>query len=83
VLAAFTLALSTHPTARRDAGHERDRERHGAGYPGGKPPTFPERAPEGVAVTLWSTALAPGAAYVSRLRRTADGTSNTILRLAR
>jgi len=75
--------FSTHPTVRRDAGHERDRERHGAGYPGGKPPKFPERAPEGVAVTLWSTALAPGAAYVSRLRRTTDGTSNTILRLAR
>jgi len=75
--------FSTHPTVRRDAGHERDRERHGAGYLGGKPPKFPERAPEGVAVTLWSTALAPGAAYVSRLRRTADGTSNTILRLAR
>jgi len=52
-------------------------------YPGGKPPKFPDCVPEGVAVTLWSTPLAPNAAYVSRLRRTADGTSNTILRLAR
>jgi len=75
--------FSVHPVARRDAGHERDRERHGAGYPGGKAPKFPERAPEGVAVTLWSTALAPGAAYVSRQRRAAGVTSNTILRLAR
>ena len=75
--------LRMHPVVRRDAGHERDRERHGAGYPGGKAPKFPERAPEGVSVTLWSTALAPGGAYVSRLRRTAEGTSNAILRLPR
>jgi hypothetical protein len=74
---------SMHPVIRRDAGHERGRERHGAGYPGGKAPKFPERAPEGVGVTLWSTALAPGAAYVSRVRRSAEGTMNTILRLAR
>ena len=75
--------FAMHPVSRRDAGHERGRERHGAGYPGGKAPKFPERAPEGVTVTLWSTALAPGAAYVSRLRRAAEGTSNTILRLGR
>ena len=75
---------STYPTVRRDAGHERDHERHGAGYPGGKAPKFPERAPEGVQVTLWSTALAPGrAAYVSRLGAPPQGTANTILRLAR
>jgi hypothetical protein len=75
--------MSTYPVARRDAGHEPGHERHGAGYPGGKAPKFPERAPEGVSVTLWSTALASGEAFVSRLRRTAEGTSNTILRLAR
>ncbi len=75
--------FAMHAVIRRDAGHERGRERHGAGYPGGKAPKVPERAPEGVAVTLWSTALAPQAAYVSRLRRAADGTGNTILRLAR
>ncbi len=75
--------FSTFPVARRDAGHERDHERHAAGYPGGKPPKFPDRAPEGVVETLWSTALAPHAAYVNRQRRTAQGTSNTILRLAR
>jgi len=75
--------LAMHPVSRRDAGHERGRERHAAGYPGGKAPKFPERAPEGVTVTLWSTALAPTAAYVSRQRRAAEGTTNTILRLAR
>ena len=72
-----------HAVTRRDAVHEPNRERHGAGYRGGKAPKLPERAPEGVAVTLWSTALAPGAAYVSRMRRAPEGTSNTIVRLAR
>jgi len=75
--------FSMHPVVRRDAGHERGRERHGAGYPGGRSPKFPERAREGVSVTLWSTALAPDRAYVSRLRRAAEGTSSTILRLRR
>ncbi len=75
--------FSMHPVARRDAGHEPGHERHGAGYPGGKAPKLPERAPLGVSEMLWSTALAPGAAYVSRLRRAPDGTTNTILRLAR
>ncbi|HEV2777560.1 MAG TPA: hypothetical protein VGV90_18360 [Solirubrobacteraceae bacterium] len=75
--------FSMHPVTRRDAGHESGRARHGAGYPRGRAPTLPERAPAGVTVTLWSTALAPNAAYVSRQRRAAQGTSNTILRLAR
>jgi hypothetical protein len=75
--------FSMHPVVRRDAGHEPGHERHAAGYPGGRPPQLPERAPKGVAVTLWSTALAPGGAYVSRLRRAVDGTANTILRLGR
>ena len=74
---------ATYPTIRRDAGKERHRERHGAGYPGGRAPKLPERAPKGVQVTLWSTALAPGAGYVSRLVRTPRGTANTILRLGR
>jgi hypothetical protein len=75
--------LTMHPTRRRDTGRERGRERHGEGYPRGRPPKLPARAPVGVAVTLWSTALAPGAAYVSRIRRTASGTSNVTVRLAR
>ncbi len=74
---------STYPTIRRDAGRERGHERHGAGYPRGKAPKLPERAPEGVQLTLWSTALAPGGSYVSRLVRTPQGTANAILRLGR
>ena len=72
-----------HPVTRRDAIRERGRQRHAAGYPRGRAPALPQRAPAGVTVTLWSTALAPGGAYVSRQRRTAAATSNTILRLAR
>ncbi len=76
--------FSMHPVVRRDAARERGRARHGAGYPGGRAPTLPERAPQGVTVTLWSTALSPTEAYVSRLRRARDGrTANTILRVAR
>ena len=75
--------LRMHPTVRRDAGYERGRRRHAEGYRGGRPPKLPERAPDGVTVTLWSTALAPDAAYVSRIRRTASGTSTAIVRLAR
>jgi hypothetical protein len=75
--------LSTYPTIRRDAGHERGRKRHGAGYPGGRAPKLPPRPPRGVRVTLWSTALAADAAYVSRQVTTPAGTANTILRLAR
>jgi hypothetical protein len=75
--------LTMHATVRRDAGHERGRRRHNEGYPGGRPPRAPERAPQGVTVTLWSTALGPDAAYVSRIRRTASGSSSVIVRLAR
>ena len=75
--------FSMHPVTRRDAGRERGRLRHGAGYPRRRPPRLPERAPARVTVTLWSTALAPDAAYVSRMRRAPEGTSHTILRLAR
>ena len=75
--------LSMHPTVRRDAGYERGRRRHGQGYPGGRPPPAPPRAPAGLRITLWSTALAADAAYVSRLRMTAAGTSAAILRLVR
>jgi hypothetical protein len=72
----------THPTARRDAGHEPGHSRHGAGYPGGRPPRLPERAPAGVDLELWTTALAPDAAYVTSIRRTARGTQWQILTLA-
>jgi hypothetical protein len=74
---------ATYPTARRDAVHEPGRSRHGAGYPGGRAPRLPARAPEGVELTLWTTALAPDAAYVTSIRRTARGTATQILTLAR
>jgi hypothetical protein len=74
---------TTHATVRRDAGHEPGHHRHGAGYPGGRPPRLPERAPRGVEITLWTTALAPGAAYVTRTRHTASATTSAILALPR
>ena len=73
----------THPTVRRDAGREPGHHRHGAGYPGGRPPPLPPRAPAGVDLTLWTTALAPDAAYVSQINRTPSGTSTAVLALAR
>ncbi|HEV2785914.1 MAG TPA: hypothetical protein VGV67_05970, partial [Solirubrobacteraceae bacterium] len=75
--------LRMHPVVRRDAGHEPGRKRHNEGYPGRRAPRLPERAPPGVTVTLWSTALAPGVAYVTRIRRTVAGTSSVIVRLTR
>ncbi|MGI9100005.1 MAG: hypothetical protein ACR2H2_16185 [Solirubrobacteraceae bacterium] len=73
----------TPPTVRRDAGHEPGRHRHGAGYPGGRPPRLPERAPAGVDLQLWTTALAPDAAYVTRIVRSAGGTATEVLALGR
>ena len=75
--------LTKGRTVRPDAGHERGRDRHGAGYPGGRPPKRPERPQQGTATTLWSTALAPGVAYVTRIKTTPQGTTSVILRLAR
>jgi hypothetical protein len=57
----------TVPTGRRDAGHERG-ERHKAH---GHPKKLPPRPKPGVSLTLWSTALGPDAAYVTRLRQDA------------
>jgi hypothetical protein len=73
----------TYPTARRDAGHEPGHHRHRAGYPNGRPPPLPPRAPEGVAVTLWTTALAADRAYVTSIRRTLRATTTRILTLRR
>jgi hypothetical protein len=56
---------STVPTGRRDAGHEPgDRhKRHG------QPHKLWRRPRKGVSATLWTTALAADAAYVTRLRQ--------------
>jgi hypothetical protein len=56
---------STVPTARRDAGHEpgNEHKRHG------HPHKLWRRPRQGVSSTLWTTALAEDAAYVTRLRQ--------------
>jgi hypothetical protein len=64
------------PTGRRDAGHEKGHGRHHAGYPGGRPPRLAPRPPAGVSTTLWTTALGPATAYVTRLRHR-SGTTTT------
>ncbi len=74
---------ATRPAIRRDPGHEPGRSRHGQGYPGGRPPRLPPRARSGIEVTLWTTALAPDFAYVTRIRRAARGTRTEILRRPR
>ena len=70
---------ATVPTGRFDRGYEpgrRDR-RH-------RRPKLPPRSRPGVAVTLWTTALSPGAAYVTRLRQRAGAPpSAVILRVGR
>ena len=73
----------TTPTARRDAGHEPGHHRHSAGYKGGKPPPLAPRPPAGVVDTLWTTALGPGVAYVTRLRKKSGVTTATLLSVPR
>jgi hypothetical protein len=67
------VIYSTTPTARRDRGHEKGRRPHRQGYPGRRRPRPAPRPPAGVAVTLWTTALAGRTAYVTRLRHRRDG----------
>jgi hypothetical protein len=56
--------IAVHPSAgRRDREHERSRHRHRHRYRDPLPPI----APRGEVQTLWTTALAPDAAYVTRL----------------
>jgi hypothetical protein len=58
---------ATVPTGRRDAGHEPGARHHRHGHPR----RMWRRPREGVATTLWTTALAADAAYVTRLRQVA------------
>jgi hypothetical protein len=64
---ADAVVLIQPSPGQRDREHERGRHRHRAGYGGNRPP-LPPRAPRGVVATLWTTALVPGTAYVTRLR---------------
>ena len=73
------VLYSTTPTGRRDDTHEPGyvTNEH---YPGGLYP----RPPAGRSDTLWTTALGPGAAYVTRLRqRTGKAPRAIILRVTR
>jgi hypothetical protein len=70
----------TVPTGRRDAGHEPGENHKSHGHPKKLPP----RPRPGVSITLWSTALAPDAAYVTRLRQDrGQPVRATLLRVAR
>jgi hypothetical protein len=70
----------TVPTGRRDEGHEPGSEHHAHGWPRKLPP----RPDRGVNVTLWSTALSAGSAYVTRLRQdTRKPLRATLLRVPR
>jgi hypothetical protein len=73
----------TTPTARRDAEREPGHHRHAVGYPGGKPPKLAPRPPAGVVDTLWTTALGPDTAFVTRLRKKSGATTATVLAVPR
>jgi hypothetical protein len=77
------LLYGTTPTARRDAEHEKGHHRHSAGYPGGRPPKLYARPPAGITDTLWTTALSPTTAFVTRLRERNGTTTATILSVPR
>jgi len=75
------IVMTTTPTGRRDAGREpgQGRHRHGS-----RVPRQPARPPAGLTYTLWTTALARDAAYVTRLRaRKGGGAQATLLRVGR
>jgi hypothetical protein len=60
------VVLEYPSSGQRDVEHERGRHRHREGP--ARPQPLPPRARPGVVDTLWTTALAPDAAYVARLR---------------
>jgi hypothetical protein len=73
---------TTWPTGRRDLGREPGHHRHRAGDR--KPPKLWRRPPAGITDTLWTTALGPTTAYVTRIRkRTGAATTSTILSVPR
>jgi hypothetical protein len=70
----------TVPTGRRDAGHEPGEEHQAHGHPKELSP----RPPRNVSLTLWSTALGPDSAFVTRLRQNAGRPlTATLLRVPR
>ncbi|HEX8102602.1 MAG TPA: hypothetical protein VF533_08325 [Solirubrobacteraceae bacterium] len=75
------ILLSRPPTARADLGREPG---HGYHRHGKRVPERLERPKRGQTDTLWTTALTPAAAYVSRLRARGNGGATAVLlRVAR
>ena len=71
------VLYGTTPTGRRDAGREPGHARHRVGYPGNRPPRLAPRPRAGITDTLWTTALGPREAYVTRLRLRRGATTTT------
>jgi hypothetical protein len=80
---------ATTPTARRDNGREPGNGRHRhyrfirGRYRAVAPPRLAPRPPRGVTVTLWTTALDPEFAYVTRLALRGRTTTAALLRISR
>jgi hypothetical protein len=76
--------IAVHPSAgRRDREHERGRHRHRHRHRHRYRDPLPPIAPRGEVQTLWTTALAPDAAYVTRLiARQAEPDTADIMRVA-
>ena len=72
------VLLRRPPTETRDAGHEVGHTSQGA-----EPTLCPRGAPRGTGPALWTTALAPRAAYVTLLRPAAQRGAPTLLTLGR
>jgi hypothetical protein len=82
------VLYETTPTARRDAGREPGKGPHTHRGPGGTfVPALPARPAPGTTATLWTSALTPTEAYVTRVVtrrvRGRSTTTSSILRVAR
>ncbi|MEA2136582.1 MAG: hypothetical protein QOC68_4491 [Solirubrobacteraceae bacterium] len=75
--------FGTTPTGRRDAEREKGHRLHRQGYPGGRRPRLPPRPRAGITDTLWTTALGPTTAYVTRLRLRGGTTAAAVLSVPR
>jgi hypothetical protein len=77
-----TPVLKLGPAIRADKGYS---TKHGPHRPSWRrPPRTPNTDPRGTTTTLWTTALAPDAVYVTRLhQRRGSGPAADLLRLAR
>lgn len=78
--AAGRKLLAIAPAITADKGYTTD---HGPHRPGIKrPKRLPKEGPAGTTTTLWTTALAPDAAYVTRLRERGSSVRPALLRVA-